>query len=190
MAELIEMFDFDAVSKSGGVWNAKKLEWLNAHWIKAEPPAEIARLLVPLLAAHGVTAPDLARLEAAVVLQRERAKNLVELAAASAFYFQDPPPMDAAAAAKFLTDEALGRVEALAARFEALPAWDAPSLEAATTAYLAESGLELKAVAQAVRVALAGRAQSPGLYEVMVVLGRERSLARLRGARQAARVGA
>ena len=190
LQELIELFDFDAVSKSGGVWNAKKLEWLNAHWIKAMPLAELAPLVAPLLAAHGVTSPDVRTLEAALGLQRERAKNLVELAAASAFYFLDPVPMDPAAVGKFLGAEALERVEALAARLEAVGSWDAASLEAATTALLAEHGLELKAVAQAVRVALAGRAQSPGLYEVMVVLGRERTLARLRGARHAAaRVG-
>ncbi len=186
LGELVDLFDFDAVSKSGGVWNAKKLEWLNAHWIKAMPLAELATLVAPLLGAHGVASPAPPTLEAALGLQRERAKNLVELAAASAFYFQEPLPMDPAAVAKFLAGDALERVEALAARFEALETWDMVSIEAATSGFLAERGLELKAVAQAMRVALAGRAQSPGLYEVMVVLGRDRSLARLRGARKAA----
>jgi glutamyl-tRNA synthetase len=186
LRELIEKFDLDSVGASGGVWNAKKLEWLNAHYLREVPLPGLAEAVRPFLEKAGV-APDAARLEAAVATQRERAKTLAELASGIAFYFQSPLVLDAKAAQKFLDTTALDRLESLAQVLEVVTPFEAAALECATTSFLATTGLELKQLAQPARVALTGKTQSPGLYEVMAVLGRDETLSRLRQARTAPR---
>ncbi|MBI2892900.1 MAG: glutamate--tRNA ligase [Deltaproteobacteria bacterium] len=187
LGELVAKFDFDAVSASGGVWNAKKLDWLSSHWIRQTPVPGLADLVLPFLGSLGVADCPRERLEAAVALQRERAKTLKELASGIAFYFQRPLVLEAKAAEKTLDADALARVEALAQSLELVAPFDPGPIEAAVAEFLRSRGLELKAVAQAARVALTGRTQSPGLYDVMSVLGRDGTLARLRGARTAPR---
>ena len=92
--------------------------------------------------------------------------------------------MDEKAVAKFLDAEARARLDRLATALTTLAPWDVPAIEAAAAAFLGREGVELKVLAQPVRVALVGRPQSPGLWEVMTVLGRDKTVARLRRAAQ------
>ena len=111
----------------------------------------------------------------------------MEAADAMDFYLREPPVIDEAASRKFLVPESAEGLEALAAALEAVSPWDHASLEARFQGFLEERALPMKAIAQPARVALTGRTASPGLFEVLAVLGRDRALSRLRAAAATAR---
>src|SRR6059058_2500561 len=183
-AELIEHFTLENVGKAAGIFNPEKLEWVNFQYMKAMPPADLAGLVVPFLERAGLPVPaDRAWLVRVVETLRERAKTLVELADFCRFYLVDAIEPDPKAAAKHLTPGIAPVLDDLVDRLAALPRWDAGSLESAFQATLATHGLALGKLAQPVRVAVTGGTVSPGIYEVLDVLGRERTLARLRAAR-------
>ena len=188
-AELIEHFTLENVGKAAGIFNPEKLEWVNFQYMKAMPPADLAGLVVPFLERAGLPVPaDRAWLVRVVETLRERAKTLVELADFCRFYLVDTVELDPKAAAKHLPPEIGPVLDDLIGRLAALPGWDAGTIEGAFQATLAAHGLALGKLAQPVRVAVTGGTVSPGIYEVLDVLGRERALARLRAAR--ARLGA
>ena len=188
-AELIEHFTLENVGKAAGIFNPEKLEWVNFQYMKAMPPADLAGLVVPFLERARLPVPaDRAWLVRVVETLRERAKTLVELADFCRFYLVDEVELDPKAAAKHLTTEIGPVLDDLIGRLAALPRWDTGTLEGTFQATLAAHGLALGKLAQPVRVAVTGGTVSPGIYEVLDVLGRERALARLRAAR--ARLGA
>src|SRR5881296_2470976 len=187
--ELISHFTLENVGKAAGIFNPEKLEWVNFQYMKAMPPADLAALVVPFLERGGLAVPaDRAWLVRVVETLRERAKTLVELADFCRFYLVDTVEPDPKAAAKHLTPEIGPVLDDLIGRLAALPHWDASTVEGAFQATLAAHGLALGKLAQPVRVAVTGGTVSPGIYEVLDALGRERALARLRAAR--ARLGA
>jgi glutamyl-tRNA synthetase len=189
--ELIEKFSWKNVQASAAVFNPEKLLWVNAEYMKTSPPERVAQALVPLLEAAGLRdvrsmAPEsLARL---VVLVRERTKTLVEMVDWVKPYFGSEAVLDEEAAKKYLTPAIAPLLEDLLARYEALPALDKHGWEEVFKRLVEERGIKMGQLAQPVRVALTGRAASPGLFEVMEVLGRDRTLVRLRhGMERAAR---
>jgi len=183
-AELIEHFGLEQVGKSAGVFNSEKLTWVNFQVLKATAPAALATLVVPFLERAGLPVPaDRAWLARAVATLRERAKTLVELAEMARFYLVDTVAPAPDVAAKHLKPELMPAVDDLATRLAALATWDHAHIEQAVQATLAAHGLALGKLAQPVRVAVTGGTVSPGIYEVLDVLGRERTLARLRAAR-------
>src|SRR5437762_9006370 len=181
--ELIAHFSLENVGKSAGIFNPEKLEWVNFQYMKATPAPALADLVAPFLERAGLPVPaDLAWLARVVETLRERAKTLVELAEFCRFYLVDTITPDPKAAAKHLTPAVAPALADLRQRLAALPRWDATAIEGAFQATLAAHGLKLGALAQPVRVAVTGGTVSPGIYEVLDVLGRERTLARLAAA--------
>ena len=181
--ELIHAFSLENVGKSAGVFNLEKLDWLNFQYLKARTPEQLAADLRPFMESRGIAIPgDDAWLAKMAGTLRERAKTLGELTDSASFYLSDEITLDEKAAKKFLKPDNAALLEQLAGRLEALPSWDLGSIEAAFAAELAESGGSLGGLAQPVRVAVTGGTVSPGIYEVLDVLGRERSLSRLRAA--------
>ncbi|HXV67364.1 MAG TPA: glutamate--tRNA ligase [Nitrospira sp.] len=182
--ELIEKFSWDHVQKSPAVFNPDKLLWLNAEYIKASPPNQVAQALMPLLEQAGlgeevraVSAEWLAQL---VVLVKERTKTLVDMVDWVQPYFGPVPAFDEAAATKFLTPEIAPLLGKLVERFERVPSFSKQEWEESFKTLAKVEGLKMGQLAQPVRVALTGRTASPGLFDVMEVLGRERTLLRLR----------
>jgi glutamyl-tRNA synthetase len=182
--ELIEKFSWKNVQTSPAVFNPEKLLWVNAEYIKISPPTDVAQTLMPLLEAAGLTddvrtAPAgwLAQL---VVLVKERAKTLVEMVDWVRPYFGQAATFDEEAAKKFLTPAIAPILGKLLTRFEALPVFSKQTWEAAFKQLVEEEGVKMGQLAQPVRVALTGRTASPGLFDVMEVLGRDRTLLRLR----------
>jgi len=181
--ELIAHFSLENVGKSAGIFNPEKLEWVNFQYMKATPAPALADLLAPFLERAGLPVPaDRAWLARVVETLRERAKTLVELAEFCRFYLVDAITPDPTAAARHLTAGVAPALADLRQRLAALPRWDATAIEGAFQATLAAHGLKLGALAQPVRVAVTGGTVSPGIYEVLDVLGRERTLARLAAA--------
>jgi len=182
--ELIEKFSWKHVQSSAAVFNADKLLWINAEYIKTSPPSQVAQALVPLLEAAGlqeqVKAVSMDWLAQLVVLVKERAKTLVEMVDWVRPYFGESVVLEEEAAKKFLTPAIAPVLSKLLARFEALPTFSRQVWEESFKKFVEEEGIKMGQIAQPVRVALTGRTASPGLFEVMEILGRDRTLLRLR----------
>jgi glutamyl-tRNA synthetase len=130
------------------------------------------------------------RLPAAVALVMPRASTLIEVAEAVDYFFRDAPELDQAAAQKLLTPAIADKLAALREQLAAAPEpFERTALDARIKGWLEQSGTALQDIAQPARVALTGRKASPGLFEVIEVLGRERSLARLDAGVERARSG-
>ena len=192
--ELVEKFTLAHVQKSAAVFDPDKLKWLNAQYIRHGDPTRLAELVTPFfqplgLAGNYEKSPDAWKGRVVVALQ-ERAHTLVELAEGSIPYVADEVSFDEAASRKFLTTAIAPVLEKLVERVEALSDFSNDPLDACFKELIGEQGMKMGQLAQPVRVALTGRTASPGIFDVMELLGRERTLARLRqGIARASRAG-
>ncbi len=182
--EMVAKFSIDKVGKSAGVFNQEKLQWLNAHYLKESPDDRLGALLGPLVAQRGFSGANSGFLAGVAGTLKARSKTLVEMAEAADFYFQEALDYGTEAGQKFLDRGILPVLEALQGALAALTTWDHTGLEAVFQGVIEQTGLKMKQVAQPMRVALTGKTASPGLFEVMEVLGRDKTLERLRRALQ------
>ena len=174
--QAIEWFDLPQVGKSPSRFDFKKLENLNGHYIREADNGRLAQLVAPKLA---LTDEQMGLLVKAMPELKARAHTLNELADGARFLFaQRPIDVDEAASA-LLTNEARGLLASAHAKLVALANWDVPVLEATIRDVAEGSGVKLGKLAQPLRAALTGRTTSPGIFDVLVVLGREESLARI-----------
>jgi glutamyl-tRNA synthetase len=181
LEQAIAWFDLDAVGRGAARFDMARLTSLNAHYLRQKDDAELAALIVPRLEAEGVRIDQAARsrLVAGMAGLKPRASTLVDLAERANFYVVARPiPLDANAA-KLLDGPARERLAALAQALGALKSWDEAGLEATVRAQAEAAGVKLGQLAQPLRAALTGATASPGIFEVMTVLGREEVLARL-----------
>ena len=173
--EAIALFDLDGVGKSPSRFDMKKLENLNGHYIREADDAALATLVADRMEGN----VDEALLAKAMPVLKTRAKNLDDLADGAGFLFATRPLTLTEKAAKLLDDEARGRLGKVSEALASENHWTIEALEA-TTKSLAESlELGLGKLAQPMRAALTGTTTSPGIFDVLVLLGREESLARL-----------
>lgn len=173
--EAIELFDLAGVGKSPSRFDIKKLENLNGHYLRAADDGHLAALV-----ARSMAAPvDTDLLERAMPVLKLRAKNLHELAEGASFLFAKRPLGMTAKAADLLTDEARATLRAIYTALEAQNDWTSEALEATTKQLAEELGLGLGKLAQPMRAALTGSTTSPGIFDVLVLLGRDEALARL-----------
>ena len=183
--ELIEKFSLESVGKSAGIFNPEKFLWVNSHYLRELPLARLAEDIVPYIAAKGYPVPqDKSWLERMIETLRERSKTLVELVDAAGFYLMDDISIDETAARKFLTAEIRGPLGKLMDKLAGLDEFTEANIEQVFSAVLQELGLSMGKLAQPVRVALTGSTVSPGIHEVIAVLGKERTIKRLRSALQ------
>jgi glutamyl-tRNA synthetase len=177
--EMISLFDIDAVNKAASSFNTEKLLWLNQHYIKNDEPARIAHLLSVHLGDLGIDPAEGPDLVEVVRVQQERAKTLVEMAEISAFFYRDFDGYDEAAAKKNLRPAAFEPLTLTRRVLAELTAWTPENLHQAVV-YVAESlNLKLGKVAQPLRVAIAGRAASPGIDVTLHLVGRDACLRRI-----------
>ncbi len=178
--QLCELFDISEVGKAAAAFDMEKFAWVNFQHLKQSDPKDLARQVTPFLEQRGCSVCDQQYLSAVVALLRERAHTLVELAEAAEFFVVEELEYDAKAVAKFLEEESLEKIRELAAALEGLDRWSHDDIEAAFHRILDKHGLKLGKLAQPVRVALSGGTVSPGIFEVCEVLGRARTISRLR----------
>jgi glutamyl-tRNA synthetase len=185
--QAIEWFDLDAVGRGAARFDMARLTSLNAHHLRQTDDAELAALIAPRLEAEGLRIDEAARarLAAAMAGLKPRATTLVDLAQRARFYVAPRPIALDEHAAKLLDRPARERLAALAGALRDLASWDEAALEATVRAQAEATGLKLGQLAQPLRAALTGRAASPGIFEVMAMLGREEVLARLADAAEA-----
>ena len=179
--ELERLFDLEGVNASAAVFDVKKLDWVNGRVIRRLAVPDLQARLRPLLEARGFD-PGVPWLPTAVRALQERSITMAQMADGLAPFYAPTVVFDAKAKQKFLTAESLPRLASLADAVAGVEPFQAGPIGAAAEAWLAREGLDLKNVGQAVRVALTGSGVSPPLWDTMEVLGREKTLARLRGA--------
>ncbi|MBO6608271.1 glutamate--tRNA ligase [Altererythrobacter sp.] len=173
--EAIELFDLKGVGKSPSRFDMKKLENLNGYYIREADDARLAQIVAPLIEG----AVDLELLTRAMPVLKVRAKSTHELAEGAAFLFKQRPLEMSEKAANLLDEEARERLGLLSARLAAENDWTIDALEATTKSLAEELELGLGKLAQPLRAALTGTTTSPGIFDVLVLLGREEALARI-----------
>ncbi len=186
--QMIFWFGFDALGKSPARFDFVKLENLNGHYIRSASDEELIvalRALLPHLPrekvyAAGLSEDDWRKLKLAMPGLKERAKTLIELLDNAAFLFARRPLELEEKAAKLLKPEARERLASLHERLAGLDEWTAEAIEAAVRAHAEHINVKLGDLAQPLRAALTGRTVSSGIFDVLVVLGREEALARIK----------
>lgn len=187
LEQMTEWFEVEDINKGAARFDFQKLEALNGIYMRQSEDRELRDQLLntlPFLDKAGVIPLDMdeegrGKLLAAMPGLKERAKTLNELADSAQYLFvQRPLTLDEKAAA-ILDEEARAVISGLLPALEGLENWNLEETEAAVRAYAQEAGLKLGKVAQPLRAALTGRSTSPGVFDVLAVLGREESLARL-----------
>ncbi len=180
--QAVEWFDLAHVGKSPSRFDLAKLQNLNAHYLREADDARLAALVAPRVAGS-----NLAMLERAMPVLKVRAKDLNDLAAGSGFLFAQRPLALEDKAAALLTGEARDLLARIAAALGAAEDWTIEALEANLKGLAEKWGLGLGKLAQPLRAALTGQSTSPGIFDVLVLLGKDESLARI--AAQAALAG-
>ena len=173
-AQAVEWFDLGGVGKSPSRFDLKKLENLNGHYIRAADDARLAGL-VATIGGHA----DVDLITRAMPVLKARAANLNELSAGADFLFAVRPLAMEPAAADLLDGEAKQLLAALHASLDAVQQWDQETIEAAVRQVADSTGVKLGQVAQPLRAALTGRKTSPGIFDVLALLGKEESLGRI-----------
>ncbi len=186
--ELIEKFTLENVGTSAGVFNPEKFLWVNFQYLKSKSPTQLADEIVPFIRTKGYPVPEnrswLAKMIATL---QERAKTLTELVDAAHYYLAEDITLDEKAANKFLTQESAAPIASLIQKLSALDDFTEAGIERAFTHTLEEHRLQMGTLAQPVRVALTGGTVSPGIYDVIAVLGKERTIRRLQRALESIR---
>ena len=179
LQELIEKFSLENVGKSAGIFNAEKLLDLNAWYIRECSARQLAPHLLPFLEKENFRKPDEKLVAGAIETLKARSKTLADMAKASRFYFEDGLTFDQKAVEKFLKPEGLALMMEIKSRLEEAKVFAKEDLESVFATFLAERKIKLGDIAQPLRIALTGSSVSPGLFEVMEVLGKERVLSRI-----------
>ncbi len=177
--DMIELFDISDVNRAASSFNTDKLLWLNQHYIKNDDPARIARLLSPHMGELGIDPSVDPPLVDVVAAQQERAQSLVEMAQISAFFYQDFEEYDETAAKKHLRPVAYDPLQRMRAALESLDRWEPEALHQAVVDVSGALDLKMGKVAQPLRVAVVGRAASPGIDVTLHLVGREACLRRI-----------
>jgi glutamyl-tRNA synthetase len=180
--EAVRWFDLDAVGRSPSRFDLKKLDNLNGHYIREADDGRLAGLAAPRVAGligRDLTSDEIALLARAMPELKPRAKTLNELSESATFLYRARPLDLDDKAAQLLIGDAPRLLARIYAALSALDEWTALATEAAVRGVADTAGVKLGQVAQPLRAALTGRATSPGIFDVLVLLGREESLARI-----------
>jgi glutamyl-tRNA synthetase len=177
--ELVEKFSLESVGRSAGIFDLEKLTALNADHIKAAEPRMLSNHLLPFLIQKGVAAEAGDFLDKVITTLNSRSKTLLEMADGALFYYKDTIEYDPAAAEKFLKPESVDMLKQLISELEALDIFSGKDLEDAFKRVMEQTGLKFGKIAQPLRVVLTGKTVSPGIFEVVEVLGKEKVVNRL-----------
>jgi glutamyl-tRNA synthetase len=179
MEELLQKFSLDNVGKSAGIFNMEKLLDLNARYIRESDSSYLCDLLLPHLGNLGFHDLDRTKVLQAVETLKMRSRTLVEMAEGARFYFEEKINYEEKADNKFLKPDVLPLLREIRGRMAQMTEFSQKALEKVFVEFLEEKQIKLNKVAQPLRVSLTGKSASPGLFEVMEVLGKEKVLARV-----------
>ncbi|HIJ60377.1 MAG TPA: glutamate--tRNA ligase, partial [Nitrospirae bacterium] len=182
LQELIELFNFENLGKSAAIFNPEKLLWLNSQYIMKMRPEDIALRVIPFLKNDGINTDniDIKWLVRLIILLQERAKTLLEMSKSIKIYIEDNYQIDEKARQKFLNPQGIANLTEMVQELDKLLPFTAESIGSLFKEFSETRGIKLKDIAQTVRVALTGSTASPGLFEIIELLGKERTLKRLK----------
>lgn len=179
-AELIDLFSWEHVGHNAGKYDVKKFTHVQASHLRMLTDEQLGQQSLPFLAKRGlIVEPNDRRLTPTMTLLKPRASTFVDVAEAADYIFRDAIVFDEQACAKLLTAEAIPALTGLLEIVKSAPEFRAEPVEETVKAWSESSNIALKDIAQPARVALTGRKASPGLFEVMEILGRDVTIARL-----------
>ena len=179
--ELIDLFDIKNVGRSAAVFNPEKFLWLNHHYIKNGDSKRLAALLKDFVEKQDYPVPDNVYLEQVVIDVRERTKTLADMIDFGRFYFMEIETPEELKL-KFFSPDLTDFMQQIIQNLEAVDFSDKEQLEQAFVAVLEAFDIKFKKIAQPIRVALTGKTVSPGLFEIIMTLGKDTVLHRLRRA--------
>jgi len=177
--ELIELFDIDHIGRSAGIFDIEKLQAINADHIQASAPSDLVAPLKPFLKACGIQIEAGDYAARVIETLQPRSKTLADMADAALFYYLDDIIFEEKAARKFLKAAALEPLQLLVEKLKAASDYSQKNLENIFKAVMDQTGLKLGKIAQPVRVALTGKTASPGIFEIITILGPDRVIPRL-----------
>jgi len=177
--ELIEKFSLENLGKSAAVFNPEKLLWLNTHYIKEKPGKEIAELIIPLMKDKGYNAELDDKLLTIIEQLRDRSKTINDFVDQSHYFYTDRFEYEKKARDKFLKEDNIPIFKSLIKQLTTLENFDHDSIHKTFEDIMEKTGLKLGKIAQPTRVALTGGTVSPGIFEVMEILGKEKVIERL-----------
>jgi glutamyl-tRNA synthetase len=180
--ELIEKFSLENVGKSAGIFNPEKLQSINGDHIKGKEPGKLAPLLLPFIRAKGYEIEEGKKLNKVIDSLKERSKTLVEIADQAEFYFKGEIEYEREAAEKFLKPDVVDILGEVIDGLTGVRAMSEAEVESLFRGIAQRRGIKLVKVAQPTRVALTGRTVSPGLFEVIDILGKGQTIKRLQKA--------
>jgi glutamyl-tRNA synthetase len=181
--ELIKNFSLENVGKAPSVFNQEKCNWLNHHYIQQADPARLANLVLELLKKDGVVKqgdePDLEWFKRLVTILTERSHTLVEMKTAALPFIMGEVSLDEKARAKHLTPDVAPLLTELTERLRSVTSFTHAEIEKIFNELVTEKGIKLGKLAQPVRVALTGGTVSPGIYDVIEVMGKDKTIKRI-----------
>ena len=181
--ELIEDFSFDNVGKSAAIFNPEKLLWLNSQYIINFSSEKLAELVIPFLLKEKIVndgqTVDKGWLSKAINTQKERSKTLIELAHSLRYYISEDVEYNEKAKVKFLNEKTLSYLIELKDSLVSISDFSASEIEKVFISIIEKHGIKLGNLAQPVRVAMTGKTESPGIFEVLEIIGKEKTLKRL-----------
>ena len=180
--ELIAKFDLEHLGRSASMFDTDKLLSLNSKHIQAADPETLAGHLLFHLEKLGIKAANDAFTRGVIETLQSRSKTLVDMADAAAFYYRDEIEFDEKAAAKFLTPEIREMLEKSARYIEEIKTFSQEELENIFKQVMEETGLKFGKIAQPVRVAITGTTTSPGIFEMLLALGKKKTVQRIKAA--------
>lgn len=180
--ELIKYFSLESIGKSAAVFNPEKLLWLNSQYIIKKDAKKLAEMVIPFLEKEGISDGqqlDMEWLSKAVNSLKERVRTLVELANSLKYYILEYVEIDPVAKEKFLKPENIRHLSELKEILAGLTDFTAANIERVFHSFAEKHGLKLGSIAQPVRVAITGGAASPGLFDVLEIVGKDKVMKRL-----------
>jgi len=185
--QMIQWFEISDINRGASRFDFQKLEAINGHYMRFSDDADLVKAMIDILPEIEGGADIMARLNdttraqllAAMPGLKERAKTLVELADGAKYLFAQRPLVLDEKASSLLNEEGLSVLSTVLPALASVTNWTAEALDAAVRAHAEKNGLKLGKIAQPLRAALTGRATSPGVFDVLAVLGREESLGRI-----------
>ncbi len=180
--ELIDKFSFDNVGKAAGVFNPEKLLWVNTTHLKEKTGEDLAALLIPFFELMGYKIEPDEKLSKMAETLKERVKTLKEMAEQAEFYIKEDVDYDEKAANKFLTGDNVDLFKVLISRLEETEPYTQDRIHKVFEELMTRMELKLGKMAQPVRVAITGGTVSPGIFETLEAMGKEKTVSRLKKA--------
>jgi glutamyl-tRNA synthetase len=177
--ELIRVFDIKNIGRSAGVFDIEKLQAINADHIRAAQPGDLVEPLKPFMKRHGIEIEAADYIESVIKTLQPRSKTLADMADAALFYYKDDIAYEDKAVRKFLKPAALEPLRMLVEKLVSEDDFTEKALEDVFKSVMDATGLKLGKIAQPVRVALTGKTASPGIFEIIAIIGKDRVLQRL-----------